>query len=112
MKKYIASIIALAIDIVIFSFRPELTGIRLFFQVFFYFSLLRILFFKTDNSGKLTNILLKWTLGIGLLLPVFLIKIELLVIDQFYIADLVILVPILFNELMKKDNEPGKENNK
>ncbi len=104
MKKYYSPIIALFIDISLHAFRPDLGGIRLFFQGFVYFSLFRILVLKTEDVKETTNTLLKWTLGIGLVLPVILITGELLIFNQIYIADLVILVPILFYELMRKDN--------
>lgn len=108
MKKYYSPIIALFIDISLHAFRPDLEGIRLFFQGFVYFSLFRILVLKTGDEKGNTNTLLKWTLGIGLVLPVILITGELLIINQIYIADLVILVPILFYELMRRDNRKGK----
>lgn len=104
MKKYIIPSIILFIDISLYSFRPELTGFRIFFQVIFYISLMSILIKYTSPNKVITNTLLKWTLGIGLLLPIFLTETKLLIIDQFYVADMVILVPILFYELMKKDN--------
>jgi hypothetical protein len=108
MKKYYPPIIALFIDISLHAFSPDLEGIRLFFQGFVYFSLFRILVLKTEDEKGTTNTLLKWTLGIGLVLPVILITGELLIINQIYIADLVILVPILFYELMRKDNGKSK----
>jgi len=108
MKKYYSPIIALFIDISLHAFRPDLEGIRLFFQGFVYFSLFRILVLKTEDVKGTTNTLLKWTLGIGLVLPVILITGELLIINQIYIADLVILVPILFYELMRKDSRKEK----
>ncbi len=105
MKKYATPIITLFVDISLCAFKPELVGIRMFFQVIFYFSLLRILIFRTGEIGKATNILLKWDLGIGLIVPIFLIKAEIDIIEQIYIADLIILVPILFYELMRKDSK-------
>jgi hypothetical protein len=104
MKKYAIPIIALFVDISLHAFKPELIGIRLFFQGIVYFSLLRVLVFKTSEIGKTTNILLKWTIGTGLLVPVLLIKAGIDIIDQIYIADLIILVPILYHELIRKDD--------
>jgi hypothetical protein len=64
MKKYYSPIIALFIDISLHAFRPDLEGIRLFFQGFVYFSLFRILVLKTGDEKGNTNTLLKCTFGI------------------------------------------------
>jgi hypothetical protein len=107
MKKYIAPIIGIFIDIALHAYSPDSVGLRIFLQGFVYACLFRILVLKTDDE-KVTNTLLKWTLGVGIVLPVILIKTELLIIDQIYIADIIILVPILFHELMKEDNGERK----
>ncbi|WP_320167790.1 hypothetical protein [Mangrovibacterium marinum] len=104
MRKYVTPIISLFIDISLSVFRPDLVGVRMFFQVLLYFSLFGILVFKTNEIGRATNILLKCTLGIGLIVPVFLIKAGVNIIDQIYIADITIFIPVLFYEWICNKN--------
>ncbi len=103
MKKYIIPILFFFLDIAIYSFQPELTGIRLGIQYFVFFSLFVILIKKTMNTNTASFVItLKWSLCIGLILPILLSKNDLLFFDQIYLAD--ILIPILFYELLKSDS--------
>jgi hypothetical protein len=104
MKKFILPIIALTLDISLYFIRPDLILYRRLFQLMLYTSLVRILVFKTTNNTPET-ILLKWALCIGPILPIFLISTSGLMMGIFYIADAVLLIPILYYEIVGKGGE-------